>query len=286
LNGSQIDPTEGLDRVRQQDGSVMFQKLSGPIVLPLRRPDDSAGGGGTLAEVGDASEGGVESFGSFLTSVLGGVDKFLNLMTWYVMKNRSGIVGGSGVAQAVRDLKASNKNIRLHLVGHSLGGRLIASCAKSLAQDPLLQPDSVTLLEAAFSHFGFSANNGNGTPGFFRDVIAKKVVKGPLLETFSFQDTVVGLTYAIASHLADDNSEAIGDATDLFGGIGRNGAQKTAESVAIKLKTAASPGDPYVFKTSIVTCLDGSGGLIKDHSDVTNENVTYAFASAVAATGG
>jgi hypothetical protein len=286
LDGSQIDPTEGLDRVRQQDGSVMFQKLSGPIVLPLRRPDDSAGGGGTLAEVGDASEGGVETFGSFLTSILGGVDKFLNLMTWYVMKNRSGIVGASGVAQAVRDLKASNKNIRLHLVGHSLGGRLIASCAKSLARDPLLQPDSVTLLEAAFSHFGFSANNGNGTPGFFRDVIAKKVVKGPLLETFSFQDTVVGLTYAIASHLADDNSEAIGDATDLFGGIGRNGAQKTAESVAIKLKTAASPGDPYVFKIGIVTCLDGSGGLIKDHSDVTNENVTYAFASAVAATGG
>ena len=147
------------------------------------------------------SNGGVESFGSFFPSVLGGIDKFLNLTTWYVMKNRSGIVGGTGVAQAVRDLKASNKNIRLHLVGHSLGGRLMAACAKSLAKDPILQPDSVTLLEAAFSHYGFSANNGKGTPGFFRDVIAKKVVKGPLLETFSFQDTVVGpdLRYCLAS---------------------------------------------------------------------------------------
>jgi hypothetical protein len=288
LDGSQIDPTEGLDRIRQQDGSVMFQKLSGPIVIPTRSSDESADAGGAMAEVdiGTAgTNGGVASFGSFLPSILGGIDKFLNLTTWYIMKNRSGIVGGSGVAQAVRDLKASNKNIRLHLVGHSLGGRLMAACAKSLAQNPLLQPDSVSLLEAAFSHYGFSADNGKGTPGFFRDVIAKKVVKGPLLETFSFQDTVVGLTYAIASHLADDNSEAIGDVNDLFGGIGRNGAQKTAESVSIKLKTASSPGDPYVFKTGILTCLDGTGGLIKDHGDVTNENVTYAFASAVAATG-
>jgi hypothetical protein len=285
LDGSQIDATEGLDRIRQQEGSVMFQKLSGPIVLPTQQPADSGGGTMAVSDIGSAGTGGgVQSFGSFFGSILGGIDKFLNLTTWYIMKNRSGIVGGTGVAQAVRDLKASNPKIRLHLVGHSLGGRLIASCAKSLAKDPLLQADSVTLLEAAFSHFGFSANNGKGTPGFFRDVIAKKVAKGPLLETFSYQDTVVGLTYAIASHLADDNSEAIGDANDLFGGIGRNGAQKTAESVAIKLKTASSPGDPYVFKTGIVTCLDGSGGLIKDHSDVTNENVTYAFASALEAT--
>jgi len=284
LDGTQEDLTEGLNRIRQQEGSAMFQKLAGPIILPTLRPGESTAEGGVESVDALGSGGGVETFGSFFGSILGGIDKFLNLTTWYVMKSRSGVVGGTGVAQAVRDVKASNRNIRLHLVGHSLGGRLMASCAKSLAQDPLLQPDSLTLLEAAFSHFGFSVNNGQGVRGFFRDVIEKKVVKGPLLETFSFQDTVVGLTYAIASHLADDNAEALGDANDLFGGIGRNGAQKTAESVAIKLKTAAAPGDPYAFKTGIVTCLDGSGGLIKDHSDVTNENVTYAFASAVAAT--
>jgi len=284
LDGTQEDLTEGLNRIRQQEGSAMFQKLAGPIILPTLRPGESTAEGGVESVDALGSGGGVETFGSFFGSILGGIDKFLNLTTWYVMKSRSGVVGGTGVAQAVRDVKASNRNIRLHLVGHSLGGRLMASCAKSLAQDPLLQPDSLTLLEAAFSHFGFSVNNGQGVRGFFRDVIEKKVVKGPLLETFSFQDTVVGLTYAIASHLADDNAEALGDANDLFGGIGRNGAQKTAESVAIKLKTAATPGDPYAFKTGIVTCLDGSGGLIIVHGAVTNENVTYAFASAVAAT--
>jgi hypothetical protein len=160
----------------------------------------------------------------------------------------------------------------------------MAACAKSLAQDPLYQPTSVTLLEAAFSHFGFSADNGQGTPGFFRDVIAKKVVKGPLIATFSAQDTVVGNTYALASRVVGDNVKAIGDANDPFGGIGRNGAIKTTESTSSKLKQADAPDAPYQFQLAVVNCLDGSGGLIKDHSDVTNPDVTYAFACSVVST--
>jgi len=31
----------------------------------------------------------------------------------------------------------------------------------------------------------------------------------------------------------------------------------------------------------VINNLDGSGGLITNHSDVTNEAVTYAFASAM-----
>jgi hypothetical protein len=34
----------------------------------------------------------------------------------------------------------------------------------------------------------------------------------------------------------------------------------------------------------VIISLNGSGGLIKDHGDVTNAAVTYAFASAVART--
>jgi hypothetical protein len=197
------------------------------------------------------------------------------------MKNRAGVVGENGVARAVRDLKASIPSIRIHLVGHSLGGRLVAGCAKSIAQSPMVQPDSLTLLEAAFSHFGFSANNGKGETGFFRDVIQKGVVKGPLIATFSAQDSVVGTVYAVASRLAGDNLKAVGDANDPFGGIGRNGAQKTAEAVVEKLHAA---GSAYRFTLGKIVNLDGSGGLIKDHGDVTNPDVTYAFASAVADT--
>ena len=49
------------------------------------------------------------------------------------MKDRSGTVGATGVAKAVRTLRARYPSLRIHVVGHSLGGRLAASCAKALA---------------------------------------------------------------------------------------------------------------------------------------------------------
>ena len=277
------DPTEGFDALRNQDGATILQKLSLPVILPTATADADPDSGGVMS-LDDSTTGSTEGFLSMLDSVLGGADRFLNFTTWWTMKNRSGIVGASGVAEAVRDVAAAKPGIQIHLVGHSLGGRLMAACAKSLAQDPLYQPTSLTLLEAAFSHFGFSADNGQGTPGFFRDVIAKKVTKGPVIATFSAQDTVVGTTYALASRVAGDNVKAIGDANDPFGGLGRNGAVKTTESTSSKLKTAAAPDAPYQFQLGVVNCLDGSGGLIKDHGDVTNPDVTYAFACSVVST--
>jgi hypothetical protein len=285
LDGTEIDATEGLPLIRQQKGSDMLPKLVAPIILPTSQASALDGLNGLDGGVA-GGDGGVQSIGSLFGGILGGVDKFLNLATWYVMKDRSGVVGATGVAQAVRDTRSANNSIKIHLVGHSLGGRLMAGCAKSLAQTPTLQPDSVMLLEAAFSHYGFSANNGRGSAGFFRDVISKHVVKGPLIETFSFQDTVVGITYAISSRLAGDNVKAIGDADDEFGGIGRNGAQRTTESHFQPMKSAKQMTAPYIFRTGVVNCIDGSGGLIKDHGDVSNADVTYAFASAVASTRG
>jgi hypothetical protein len=256
LEHSAPDKTEGLPQIRKRSGSELLARLSGP-------PDGTRG-------IGDV-------FGS----IAGGLGRFLNLTKWYVMKDRSGEVGATGVAAAVRALHKSRPDTRIHLVGHSLGGRLMAGCVKSLGETPKLQVDSLMLLEAAFSHFGFSPDNGHGTPGFFRDAIVKKVVKGPFLSTFSAQDTVVGYAYSIMSRLAGDNTREIGDASDDFGGIGRNGPLKTTEVANSKLK---APGTPYEYKADVINNLDGSGGLIKDHSDVTNEAVTYAFASAVART--
>ena len=80
------------------------------------------------------------------------------------------------------------------------------------------------------------------------------------------------------SRLAGDNTRAIGDASDEFGGLGRNGTVQTSEVQNLPFR---APGTPYDFTPGVITNLDGSGGWIKDHSDVTNEAVTYAFASAL-----
>ena len=290
LDGSDPDPTEGADRIRATDGSVLLDKLKMPIILASATspPGTSQDEGGTLAIDATAMDlgqtGVTESVDSTFGSVFGRIGQFLNLTTWYVMKNRAGVVGAGGVAQAVRDLKTAASGVKIHLVGHSLGGLLMAACAKSLAQTKTqtkTNPESLTLLEAAFSHYGFSPNNGKGEVGFFRAVIDKQVVTGPLIATFSAQDTVVGTIYAVASRLAGQDVEALGDANDPYGGIGRNGAQKTPEALSGPLHAV---GAAYKFPTSKINCLDGSGGLIKNHGDVTNPYVTFAFASAVSET--
>ncbi len=280
LAGVEADPTEGLEEIRAKAGSELLDALATPIILPTAGGSDDEGGAAAAGSMFVPGEGGTQGLGSLFGSIFGRIGQFLNLTTWYLMKNRSGIVGAKGMAKAVRDLKASRPSLKIQLVGHSLGGRLMAGCAKSLAS-PKLQPDSLTLLEAAFSHYGFSPDNGHGTAGFFRPVVSENVVRGPLVATFSALDTVVGKVYAIASRLAGDNAKAIGDANDPFGGIGRNGAQRTQEAVVDLLHPV---GQAYHFTSGKVINLDGSAGLITNHGDVTNDKVTYAFASAVAQT--
>lgn len=281
VDDAEPDPTEGLAEVKAQSGSELFAKMGTPIILPIEK-SDGEGGVMSVGHGGGAGGGGrVLSLGGFFKTIGGKAGQFLNMTTWYMMKNRSGSVGANGVAPAVRALKAAHPNVRVHLVGHSLGGRCMAATAKALSADPRVQPDSLNLLEAAFSHYGLSPNNGRGSRGFFRDVIEKQVVKGPFISTFSVQDTVVGIAYSVSSRLAGDNTKAVGDANDQYGGIGRNGTQRTPES---NNQDVHEVGDPYTFALDLVNNLDGGNGSITNHSDITNEKVTYAVACAVSQT--
>ncbi|MEO5817845.1 MAG: hypothetical protein ABIT20_21425 [Gemmatimonadaceae bacterium] len=281
-DGIAAEPNEGLDKLRSKDGSAVLENLRTPVIQPTKvLSADGDGDGGTNAFtppelVGDG--GGTQGIGSFFNSVFGAVGTLLNVTTWYQMKNRSGVVGAAGVADAVRSIKTLPGAPRVHLVGHSLGGRLMASCAKSLSS-PLLQPDSLTLLEAAFSHYGLSAGNEKHPEGFFRAVVTSNVVKGPLVATFSSKDTVVGLTYSVASRLAKDNVKSVGDRNDVYGGIGRNGAIDCDVAVEKTLHPAGTAYDD--IEIGKVMCYDGSDNLINNHSDITNPAVTYLFASAL-----
>jgi len=278
LDDVQLDPTEGLDAIRSREGAQVLNLLKEDVQLP---PTSGGQEGNALSfntdfTVGDGSTQGIRDI---VHSVFGAVGRLINVTTWYTMKERSGTVGAAGVADVVRSLRHRYPKLRIHLVGHSLGGRLMTSCVKAVAEK-----DAVTtliLLEAAFSHYGFSATPG-GKPGFFRDVLVKKVVRGPILATYSAQDAVVGITYALASRLAQDNVKAIGDANDEYGGIGRNGAQNLQPSLQEVLHPA---GQVYgAFTNGVVLNLDGSGGLIKNHGDVRNPAVAWAAASAIAST--
>jgi|SRR4029077_11554149 hypothetical protein len=62
----------------------------------------------------------------------------------------------------------------VHLIGHSFGGRVVTSAASGSTTDRV---KTMSLLQTAFSHNGFSRSMN----GFFRDVVDKQRVKGPIL---------------------------------------------------------------------------------------------------------
>jgi hypothetical protein len=244
------------------------------------------GGAGGIPQLGPQA-GGVGGGLSVLGKVFGFVPKFVNLTTFLLMFNRCGDVGEKGISDVVRRVKKLS-NARVHLVGHSLGGRAVTACAKALIDAPAQNVDTMMLLEAAYSHFGLSAGTGasgiNHPRGFFRDVIEKKVVNGPILATHSTHDAVVQFAYTPMAAVSGNNARAIGDENSPFGGIGRNGVLDTKEAEKLDLQVA---GGAYTFKRGSIHNLNGSrdvngNPLIRSHGDVTNAAVTWAFACLLA----
>lgn len=282
LDGDAADPTEGLDKVLAMDGHEVLRKLSVPVRVVTTDESDDEGG---IASVGDSvvvgDDGSAAGIGDVFKKIAGGVGTLLNTGTWYIMKDRAGLIGSNGLQKVVRSLDAAAPAVRLHLAGHSLGARVVTSCALGLSTVPRVEITTLTLLQGAFSHYGFSANNGFGSPGFFRAVIDKGVVKGPILATHSRRDTVVGYAYAVSSRLAGDNVKAIGDANDQYGGLGRNGTQRTTEC---KLHKLLNPGGDYAFAVGMINNINGDD-IIQDHGDIKRAEVTWAFAKSLIAAG-
>ena len=89
----------------------------------------------------------------------------------------------------------------------------------------------MTLLQAAYSHNGLSDNfDDKGTAGFFRSILSEHRVSGPIIITHTKNDTAVGVAYPLVSRIANQVAAALGDQNDPYGGMGRNGAQRTPEA--------------------------------------------------------
>lgn len=248
-------------------------------------PGTGTGGARGIPTLGPTPSG-VGGAQSIFGKVFGFVPKFINLTTFLPMFERCGVIGETGLTRIVREAKKARPALRIHLVGHSLGGRAVTACARGLLANPKVQADSLMLLQAAYSHFGLSPARGGRPRGHFRDVIEQGAVKAPILATHSKHDSVVGFSYTAMAALSLNNSRAVGDENSRFGGIGRNGVLQAPEAVDTLLNKA---GAAYNFQSGRLYNLDGSraeGGanMIADHSDVKNTHITWAFASLLATT--
>ncbi len=270
--GSSAAAEDGSESFLSMDPADLFDRMSQPVSFASPAPSD---GGGGAAGIG-INEGGAAGIMDFISGALSGARNILNFTTYYQMKERAGRVGVGGVNPMLRRIQADKPGLRLHLVGHSFGGRLVAATASAGG----IAVSSLSLLQAAFSHYGLSPNwNGRGDAGAFRGVFTGRIVSGPAVVTCTVNDKAVGVAYPLASLLAGQTAAGLGDKNSIYGGIGRNGAQKTPESVDMAMHAA---GTSYTLQAGKIHNLEADL-FVKNHSDVTNPNVVFAVLSAVAA---
>ena len=289
------EPDPGLDVLTVQDaqanGPAILQEVAtqvggGTFVAP---PPDGEGG---AASIGDAStapsdmSGGAAGF-----DPLGGIKKaawlMLNLTTYYAMKERAGTLGPIA-AKLVLDALKQKPSLRVHLVGHSFGGRLVTSLANALP-DGGPSVASMMLLQAAYSHYGLapapSAGQAARPAGAFRSVVEKRKVRGWIQITHSNHDWAVGAGYPLASSIARQTASALeltvpSTADSLWGGMGANGAQQTPETYDTDMLASEGryppPGAKLPHPKRTIRNINGNA-FISGHGAVRGKQVTWAF---------
>lgn len=270
------------DSFLSSDGGEIIRKLSRPF-----RPRSMAEGGATSigqAEIGDWSgDGGAAGLGNFFRGIYNGAQNLLNLFTYYEMKERAGTVGRTGVLDILRQVQQRNPELRLHLCGHSFGGRLVAA-ALAFREPPADASQgirSVTLLQAAFSHNGFGQKYDGSHDGLFRVGFEGQRLNGPIVITHTEQDKAVGLAYPIASRLRQQVASGLGDANDPYGAIGRNGALFAKADVDQAATKLLPVGSAYPrFQPRRIYNLHG-GPFISGHSAIRGPEVAQALKQAL-----
>jgi hypothetical protein len=260
------DETDAVPHLKTLSAEKLVQRLTPGVDLPTT---PNATGGGAAASV--------------LDDVFNFVRNALNLFTYYEMKERAWTVGSTGVANLLTTLKTANPTLKPHLFGHSFGARLLTSSVKSLGDQAQTAGviQTLMLVQAAYSHYGFAQRyDQENNDGFFRPVISKGYVSGPILVTHTQNDIANGVAYPLASRLAAQTGAALGDANDRYGGIGRNGAQKTPEAVTGRFLALHLP---YEFMPGKIHNLLADD-VILEHSLIDRPEVLQAFFTACAVT--
>lgn len=281
LQPKSANPEDGSTEFFKLPGDEIMKRLSKPL-LPLAAPPARSGGAtaiGGMPPSQIASPGGAAGVGS-PGGAMGAANSFLNFTTYYEMKERAGTVGQLGLNSVLRKIRSQNPTVKIHLMGHSFGARLVTAAAVGTAGQPPVLPNSLSLLQAAFSHYSFAQKYDGTNDGFFRRMITDKMVSGPVLITCSVNDQAVGSAYPVASQLANQVASALGDKNDKYGGLGRNGAQKTPEAINGKL---LSVGGTYQFQAGKCYNLNADA-LIKDHGDICKNEVMYALLKSISLT--
>jgi hypothetical protein len=144
-----------------------------------------------------------------------GAHELLRQATYYAMKRRAGTVGERGLGPLVGRLAGGAPQVRVHLVGHSFGGRLVSFALRGLPEG-VRAVKSVTLLQGAFSHYAFAARLPHDARAGGVLQGQQNRIDGPLVCCHSRHDSALGTIYPLASRMAGD-ARGLADG----GGVGK-----------------------------------------------------------------
>ncbi len=215
----------------------------------------------------------------------------LRQLSFWQMKGRARSIGESGAARLLRRLEtmAADRDVRFHLMGHSFGCILVSAAVNGADGDaPLPKPvHSMLLAQGALSLWAYCSDipEAKGKAGYFRPLIAKGKVAGPIVTTQSVHDTAVRVFYPMGAGVAGQVDFAPGK-LPKYGGLGMFGIQGPGIDQEDRAMLPLE-GD-YGFRAGRVYNLDAKAyinqgsGASGAHSDIAKPAVAHAFWQAIA----
>jgi hypothetical protein len=216
----------------------------------------------------------------------------LAILSFWTMKDRARLIGESGGRQLLLNLQSAvtgNQEVRFHLMGHSFGCIVLSAMLQGSSSDrrtprPI---SSISLVQGALSHWSFCTNVvGTGTPGYFRSILDRSLVTGPIITTQSQNDTAVRVLYPYAAQFKHQRAMAPSNAPVFpeYGAIGCFGIQgQNSDATPVSLLNV---GQPYRFVAGKIYNLECTNVISKmypisgAHSDIAHPEVAHAIWSA------
>jgi hypothetical protein len=194
-----------------------------------------------------------------------GAKELLRQATYYAMKRRAGTIGERGLGRVVGQLAVVAPQLRVHLVGHSFGARLVSFALRGLP-DGVRVVKSVTLFQGAFSHYAFAARLPDDAHAGGVLQGQENRIDGPLVCCYSHFDMALGTMYPLASRMAGaDESVAALDIGGMlgpkWGAMGHDGVQAVPGTRAFTL------GDALKAQLPASGCVNIDAAAVVCHGD-------------------
>jgi hypothetical protein len=228
-----------------------------------------------------------QGIGDWFAKAINGAKDTVRVLSYNVMKARAGDIGRAGLGPLLVELHRRSPAVRVHLIGHSFGARLVSFALSGIATPADSPVASLLLVQGAFSHWSFAHAQDNpfGVAGALHTFANR--VHGPLVATFSVHDWAVGRWYPKASFLARQDTEAT--TAGRWDGMGADGYQAVAPAADQPMPEGG--GTDYQFTAGTFYRVDAASVInnVKDqafagaHSDIRKPAVAQLAVAAAAA---